>query len=130
MAVVGLAPVTFEGQGTHVGFHVKALGKTHQLVASLVVHAIQARADGQGLGRRGDQRVVQPNGEAVVFPMRLEFQAAVQLDMGARVAAIVGAIQAKLCAFGIEELAVVQSVVMFFVVAGWEQATEAQLLAH
>ena len=51
LASVGFAPVTFERQGTQVGFDVETLGVTHEFVACGLVHCVEPRTEGQRLSR-------------------------------------------------------------------------------
>ena len=59
-----------------------------------------------------------------------EFKAAVQLHAAVGVGAIAFGGERQLGALGVDELVVVHAVVMLFVLAGWEQAAHAELLAH
>lgn len=72
----------------------------------------------------------QADGVAVNRLVRLEFKATVQLHIAVGVGAITFCVEHQLAAFGIDELAVAQAVVMLVVLAWREQAAEAQLLAH
>ena len=74
--------------------------------------------------------MAEADGVAVDFLVWLELQAFAQLQAGAWIGAVAFTRQRELGALGIDELAVGCAVVMFFVVAGREQAAEAQLFAH
>ena len=128
--VIGLAPVPLERQGAYVCFLAEADREADHLVIGAVIHAVQPGADAEPLVGGGDQRVADADGEAVVLAMRLEFKPVTGGNAAPRIAAIPRAIQAQLRALSVQVLAVVDAVVMFFVVAGREQPADAQLLGH
>ena len=88
MAVIGLAPVAFNGQGADVGFDIDRAPVTDHGVARLVIHRIQPGTGVELLGRRGDQRMGEPHGVAVVLAVGLELQAVVQQQDGGRIGTI------------------------------------------
>jgi len=127
---IGLAPVPFQGHGPGVGFFADSLPVADDFVVCIVVHPIQAASDTEPLIRCGNQWMADADGEAVVLAVRLEFKAIGGGNVGARVAAIAGAIQAQLRAFGIQVLAVIEAVVVLLVIARRKQPAQGQLFGH
>ena len=74
--------------------------------------------------------MAEADGVAIDGLVRLELEAAVQLQVGVGVGAVAFGGERQLGAFGIDELAVAHAVVVLFIFARWEQPADIELLAH
>ena len=123
-------PIPFYRQRPHIGAFANGLRIPDDFVVSVVVDAIQPCTDAQPLIRRGNQWMRHPHRKAVVLAMGLELEAVTGGDTGSRITAIARTVQTQLRAFGIEVLAVINTVVMLFVVTRRKQGAHGQLLGH